>query len=86
MTQIVSRFEEVIAQFGRVLPASAVTEQTFEQRAPWERIAMNGLQIGSANEIGRLFGDVEKPRAPYRPMPFVEQRCPVCRIYGCGGC
>jgi hypothetical protein len=57
MTQIVSHFEEVIAQLRHMLPKNTATAQAIDQHEPWERIATKAIDDGyveSADEFVRF--------------------------------
>ena len=46
MTQIVSQFEEVIAQLRHMLPTNTATAPATARPEPWERIAMKAIDGG----------------------------------------
>ena len=83
--QMVSRFEEVIAQLSQLLPANAATEQAPGWHEPLQLAAMSGGHLENADEIAR-FDEAKKRRIAHRPLPFAERRCPICASFGCGGC
>ena len=67
MTQIVSHFEEVIAQLRPMLPKNTATARAIDQHEPWERIAMNAFDDGcvdNADEFVRLV-EAKELLAPY---------------------
>lgn len=85
MTQIVSRFEEVIAQVRPTLTANTATAHALYQHGLWERVAVNDGFIESADRFVRL-DNGEEVRTPYSASRFEDLRCPVCGGLGCGGC
>ena len=46
MTQIASRFEEVIVELRHMLPTHTATAQAIDQHEPWEQIAMKAIDDG----------------------------------------
>ena len=59
MTQIVSRFEEVIAQLRPMLPTNTATAKAIDQHEPWERIAMNAIDDGYVENADEFLRFVE---------------------------
>ena len=55
MTQTVSRLDDVISEFRRMLPEQSATAQAIDRHEPWERIALNAVDDGYiefANQLG----------------------------------
>ena len=83
-----SCFEDAVAQLRQMLPANTATAQAINQHEPWERIAMRAIDDGyveSADELVGL-GEARELLAPYTARRFKDMRCPICGIFGCGGC
>ena len=60
MQQIVSRFEEVIARFCRILPTQTAAALAGESHEPWKRLAPKAIKGGyfkSADEFAVFVED-----------------------------
>jgi len=85
MAQAASRLEEVIRQFRQPLFAHAAAAQSRDQQGARAQGAGNGgYGQGVDGRVG--FDYAAELRGVSASARFVEQRCPVCAGFGCGGC